>query len=222
MLQNKELRRGDDQNLVFLVNGDYSAKAILFTAKRDKTLTSARILQKENTLGGGGDTELTVAYDSSTLKSTITVKILETETQSLTDEFLYFDVYNDTGNETLVWGKLWILSDVRTPYDSGTAPNNSVPILSKSIYIEIVNGIITEELYYGFTTNPTSSVDSDASYDTLTILSSGELELTGIPDSNNRDWDLIDWVDENTLTISWSLGKFTGRTISFFWEYYSI
>lgn len=222
MLQNKEIRRGDNSDLVFLIDGDYSADAIMFTAKRDKTLTSARILQKENTVGGGGDSELTVTYSSITLQSTITVKILETETQALTDESLYFDIYNDTNNETLIWGKLWILSDVRSPYDAASVPDDILPIISKSIYLEIVNGVITQEAYYGFTTDPTSAVSSDASYDILTITSDGELELTGIADSNNRDWDVVNWTDTDLMVFSWSLGKFTGRTISFFWNYYSV
>lgn len=222
MLQNKEIRRGDNKNITFVIDGDYSADAIMFTAKRDKTLTSARVLEKKNTLAGGDDNEMTVVYDSDSLTSTITIKILETETQALTDEYFYFDIYDDTDNDTLFWGKLWLLADVRTPYDSGSVPDDSLPIISKSIYIEIVDGVITQESYYGFTTDPDASVSSDASFDILTITSDGELELTGIADSNNRDWDVIDWTDTDSMTFYWSLGKFTGRTISFFWNYYSV
>lgn len=214
MLQNKEIRRGDDVDLVFTTTTDYSTKKIIFIAKRDKGLTSARMIEKKNTLGGGADTELEVDATS------ITVHLLEGNTQVLEDEFLYFDIFNDTDNETLFHGKLWILADVQSPYDSGSLPSSELPILNKSIYIEIVNGVITQENYYGFDTDPTSAVSQDASFDILTITSDSELDLAGIPHSNNEDWDTITHtVDE--IEVSWSIGKFTGRTVSFHWQYYS-
>lgn len=220
MIQNKEIRRGDDVDLIFTLSGDYSSDAIVFIAKRDKTLTSARIIEKKNTIAGGGNIELEVSYDSTLDKSTMTVHILEGNTQSSEDEFLYFDIYNNTDNETLFWGKMWILSDVQGPYDSGSVPSSEIPILNKSIYLEIVNGVITKESYYGFDTDPTPAISQTESFDILTITSDSELDLAGIPHSNNEDWDVFTHtVDE--IQVSWSIGEFSGKTVSFFWQYYS-
>lgn len=221
MLRNKEIRRGDQVDLTFILDGDVSSDAIVFIAKRDKTLTSARIIEKKNTVAGGGNTELEVAYSSTNLKSTVTVHILEGNTQALTDEFLYFDIYNNTDNETLIHGKMWILADVQSPYDSGSVPSSEIPILNKVIYLEIVDGEITKESYYGFNTNPTATVGETESSDTLTITSDGELELEGIPDSNRKDWNTITQTDEDSIVIAWDSGTFSGKTITFIWRYYS-
>jgi hypothetical protein len=211
MLQNKEIRRGDDVSLVFATSTDYSTKSIIFITKRDKTLTSARIIEKKNTVAGGSNAELEVSA------SAITVHILEGNTQSLEDEFLYFDIYNNTDNETLFHGKLWILADVQTPYDSGSLPSSELPILNKSIYIEIVDEVITKESYYGFDTDPVSAVPST---DELTITSDGELELEGIPISNAHI-DSISQTDKDAFSVTFATGSLAGKTVTFLWRYYS-
>lgn len=211
MLQNKEIRRGDDVDLVFTTNIDYSTKKIVFIAKRDKTLTSARIIEKKNTLAGGGDAELEVSDDA------ITVHILEGNTQALTDEYLYFDIFNDTDNETLFHGKLWILADVQSPYDSGGMPSSTIPILNKAIYLVITDEEITTESYYGFDTDPTSDVPQT---DQIVITSDGELEFEGIVECNNQI-DTIDQTDKDGIQVNLAAGSMSGRTVSFFWRYYS-
>lgn len=211
MLQNKEIKRGDDVDLVFTVDIDYSSEGIIFIAKRDKTLTSARIIEKKNTIAGGSDTELEVSATS------ITVHLLEGNTQASEDEFLYFDIYNNTDNETLFHGKMWILADVQSPYDSGSLPSSELPILNKSIYIEIVDEVITKESYYGFDTDPVASVPST---DELTITSDGELELEGIPISNAHI-DSISQTDEDAFSITFATGSLSGKTVTFLWRYYS-
>jgi hypothetical protein len=143
MLQNKEIRRGDDIDIVFTIDGDYSSKVISFIGKRTKELTASRILEKVST-----DTdELETVYTEATDQSEITVHILQVDTQSLTDEFLYFDIFNDTDNETPIHGKLWLLADVQTPYDGSFVPPSGVPASSGGVLI----GTTAERLAYGLT-----------------------------------------------------------------------
>jgi hypothetical protein len=149
MLQNREIKRGDDVDLVFTISGDYSQKSMVFVAKRLKTLTSARVLEKSNDILGLDNDEMEVSYNATTLKSTITVHLLEANTQSSEDEFLYFDIYNDTDNETLIYGKLWILSDVQTPFDSG------IVVESDPLVGSVRKGTTAERIAFGLTLGST-------------------------------------------------------------------
>jgi hypothetical protein len=141
MLQNKEIRRGDDIDLIFTLDGDYSSDTISFIAKATKDLTATRVLEKASS----DNTELELDYSESLDKTTITVHLLQADTQSLTDEFLYFDIFNDTDNETPIHGKLWLLADVQTPYDGSFVPPSGVPSSSGGVLI----GTTAERVAYG-------------------------------------------------------------------------
>lgn len=118
MLQNKEIRRGDDTDIIFYLDGDYSSDSFSFVVKPDKTLTSARQIEKLSS----DVAEMEVDYNETLDRTEITVHILEADTQGLSSLDYYYDLFNDTDNETLIHGRFWILSDVQTPTDNGTAP----------------------------------------------------------------------------------------------------
>lgn len=222
MLANKEIKRGDDADLVFKVSGDVTSNAVVFIAKRTKSLTAARLIEKKNAVAGGSTAELEISYSSTTLKSTITVHLIEGNTQILEDEFLYFDVYDSTDNVTLAHGKLYLLADVQTPYDSGSVPSSELPVLNKMIYIVIEDGVITEESYWGFDTDPTATVAPLADPATLTLSSDAELELAGISEVNvDEDDYTVVQASTSSIVISWASGYMDDKTITYIWRYYS-
>lgn len=218
MLVNKQIQRGDMVDLEFTIDGDLSAKKVVFIAKYNKDFASPRLIEKKNMPAGGGDTELEISYTSGV--STITVHLLAGNTQILNVDYIHFDIFNATDSETLVYGRLFLIADVQTPYDSGSVPSSVLPILNKAIYLVIEDGVITTESYYGFDENPTVAVVEGAS-DDLTISSNDELELSGISDSNDKNWKTITQTDKNSIVVSWDSGAFSGKTVTFIWHYYS-
>lgn len=118
MLQNKEIRRGDETDIVFYLDGDYSTDVFSFVVKADKSLTTARQIEKHSS----DATELERLYNSTLDRTEITIHILQADTQGLSVSDYYYDLFNDTDNETPIHGRFWILADVQTPTDNGVAP----------------------------------------------------------------------------------------------------
>lgn len=141
MLQNKEIRRGDDVDLTFVLDGDYSSDVFSFVVKVDKTLTTPRQIEKSSS----DVSELERSYSPALDKTTITVHILQSDTQGLSTLDYYYDLYNDTDNETPVHGRFFILADVQSPYDAGTAPSED------SLAVTFLSGTTAERIAYGLT-----------------------------------------------------------------------
>jgi hypothetical protein len=133
----KELYRGDAnaQELKYLVKGKHDDRIVRFVAKKDRQISSTRLIDKINVIGGGSDDQVKVEYGvlgSDT--SLITVTIEKYDTQDLTLDTLQIDCTSTNAGDsedhfTIFTGKIEITEDVQTPFDISELPGQSVRVL---------------------------------------------------------------------------------------------
>lgn len=127
------VRRGDKKDLVFTipnVNLLTGTPKIYFTAKENKSLTSARYIDKSNQVAG----EMTVSFNSPDTE--ITIHLVPEDTQDLQVNSLVCDLQVDSllDAENIVTyadGTLAIEFDVRTEFDNYDLPD--VPVTFQQI-----------------------------------------------------------------------------------------
>ena len=110
------VKRNTRQTLTFRKPGDYSADTVKFTLKADRTLTSARLIDKD----------ASVSYSASTLISTFTVSLLPSDSASLSNDSYYYDLRvenSSTDREPLEGGNAYIDKSVRNDTDGLNVPS---------------------------------------------------------------------------------------------------
>ena len=113
--------QGDYTVLSFTIRGNVSSDSLVFGVKADRDDDTPRVIQKENTAAGGGDSEIQVIYSSPT--STILVKLLTDDTEGIASAVYVYDLTRDS--TTIYTGYFTNRDDVtggadgvatRTPY----------------------------------------------------------------------------------------------------------
>lgn len=218
-MTNKDLEhyRGSKQELQFYVAGDITSRKIRFVVKTDRSLTTARLVEKQNTADGGSDSE--ISQLASGIYTVITVTLLPADTEAIAGGDYYYDLEtedasDDTDRDTPYWGEFRLLEDVRSIYDGGTPPVPQALSLVKGIIWEMVNGTITKLASSGWTADPVATHNAGV----VTITSSGNELLDAMTfDSNNNDYNIQQW-SAAQAKIGWAS---TSGTIRFWINYYN-
>jgi len=121
------IRRGDSATFEAVIDGKHDDRLVYFTAKRDRELTTARLIDKSNQQPG----ELTTVYDGGNDETTVTIPIVPEDTQDLTVELIQIDIesvnaLDSTDVETPANGTMSIEFDVRTEFDGCDLPSEPV------------------------------------------------------------------------------------------------
>ena len=208
------MKRGSDFIIPFEAKNEYggaidlTGASIYFTLKDDPDSTSI-LITKENTAGGGSDSEIEVINATNGLG---VVKILRTDTLALTNRNYYYDIFVDNAEDSVVINSILRLE--KTVRGSGIAVVPQVLGLAKSIVWEMVNGTITKLASLGWTSDPVASHNAGV----VTITSSdSELLDAMIFDSNNNDYNIQQW-SAAQAKIGWAS---TSGTIRFWINYYN-
>lgn len=177
--ENKIMVRGDNETLTWTYSGDLTARKIIFVAKANRTLTTARSIQRMNTVAGGGNTQLTVSYSSTTGLSTITVLLQPTLTAQLTAKDYWYDITSEDASdsddhETILQGKFTLIGDVQSPYDGAVVVGSLTPNKKITFYVETSDDV-AKLSSYGWTTVPTAVINEGV----VTITSSGSEFIVG-------------------------------------------
>lgn len=163
------MKRGSDFIIPFEARNEYgglidlTGASIYFTLKADPDSTSI-LITKENTAGGGSDSEIEVISAANGLGI---VKILRTDTLSLTNRNYYYDIFVDNAEDSVVINN--ILKLEKTVKGSGGTIVPTALDNGKAIWFKNINGTLTTEIASGWTSNPTAAWDGT----TLTMTSSG-------------------------------------------------
>lgn len=142
--QDKSVYRGDAKILSWILNGDYSSKSFNFVVKEDKEFSSPRLIDITNT-------DITKTYNAGIDKTTLSILILSSHTQSWNESNFVYDLLNETDNETVYEGNFLIQLDVQTPFDNtivGTIYN--VQGFDRLLVCKVVGSVLTEEIDLGF------------------------------------------------------------------------
>lgn len=140
--KNFTIKRGDATQLQLKISGDLTARKLSFVVKADKVLTSARLIQKRNTLFGGGDTQLKAVYAGST--TMITIYITKADTQDFAALLYYYDIISQNSSDftdeiTITEGEITVDQDVQTDYDGINLPaaaERYIPVLASTLTAE--------------------------------------------------------------------------------------
>lgn len=160
------MKRGIDFVIPFEARNEYggtidlTGTSIYFTLKADPDSTSI-LISKENTAGGGSDSEIEVLSATNGLGI---VKILRNDTLTMANRNYYYDIL--VGSTVVVNA---VLKLEKTVKGSG---GNIIPVAldnGKTILFKNVNGTLTTEVASGWTSNPTAVWSGT----TLTVTSSG-------------------------------------------------
>lgn len=126
----KTMYRGGLTTLIFIAEGDYTARKAEFVARISRDLGADIYVQKKNELAGGSDSQIAeVLIDSVTPNKTKFQVILvpaDTEDLSLLKLYFDFDSIDPTDisdSVTLATGVLYINPDVNSPYQSNQNQN---------------------------------------------------------------------------------------------------
>ena len=210
--------RGDKKTLTFYYPGDITADKVVFVVKEDRDLTSARLIEKENTAAGGSDDEITV--ESSGIYSKITVYLLPSDTQAFSAADYYYDLIREDASdsddyETLFYGLLSITADTQTPYDDADAPTSVFYGLVKRVDWVVVDGVVTKSAIFGF--DDPDNVTAELDGNEITLSSTAEFNYEGYALIPQRAIDTIVQasVSSIVITIDDATGTFTIR-----WESY--
>lgn len=163
------IKRGSDFVIMFEARNEYggiidlTGASIYFTLKADPDSTSI-LITKENTAGGGSDSEIEVISATDGLGI---VKILRADTLSLANRNYYYDIYIDSTTDSVVINN--VLKLEKTVKGSGGTVVPSVLDAGKSIWFKNINGTLSTLIASGWTSNPTAAWSGT----TLTITSSG-------------------------------------------------
>lgn len=122
-VNNVVIYRGDSKTFTFLISGDYTAKALSFVVKKDISVLTPRLIEKNSS-----DGSILMSY--SNLKTNITVSLIKSETWGLTAGNYVFDIEatdpaNSNYTETITRGAFTIIGDVKTPYDGTNLIQNA-------------------------------------------------------------------------------------------------
>jgi len=201
--ENKILMRGDYEALTWTYSGDHSARKVIFVVKANRTLTTARTIERKNLTAGGSNTQMTVTYSPTTGLSTITVFLTPALTSQLTAKDYYYDITSEGASdsddhETIIQGKFVVQGDVQSPYDASTVVGALTPSKKISFYVADAD-TITKLSSSGWTITPTAVASSG----TFTITSSGGEFTSGktklFPTLLDINWT---YPDENTCVIT--------------------
>lgn len=201
--ENKIMVRGDNETLTWTYSGDHSARKVIFVVKANRTLTTARTIERKNLTAGGSNTQMTVTYSSTTGLSTITVFITPALTSQLTAKDYWYDITSEDASdsddhETILQGKFTLQGDVQSPYDAATVIGALTPSKKISFYVADAD-TITKLSSSGWTITPTAVASSGI----FTITSSGGEFTSGktklFPTLLDINWT---FPDENTCVIT--------------------
>lgn len=155
---NAVMMRGDSTNIVITLAGNYANQKLDFVVKSDKIPTGVRLIRKRNVLAGGDSAELTATYLSP--NTTITVKLLSTDTQDFLSAKYYYDVSaqkvgSAANYVTIISGEIAIRYDIGGPLNGSQLAADGVRYVpvdtSKITNGEFVkrsgNDFISEALY---------------------------------------------------------------------------
>ncbi len=212
---------GNEKELIIYVVGDHTGRKLSLVAKLDRDPASAIVLQKDNTLAGGGDTE-------------ILAELIESLTPDKTRITVYF-VADDTKSASAVWNVLQFDLDSTDDDDSddvqtlatgrivrqqnvNVAPtgvyNKSTLSLAKYAHWQLASGVLTVKAMNGWDSDPTAALDGSK----ITITSSGgEIPDGALFDSSYKDFYTGVWTTSSREIF---FEDVTGKTIDFWIEYY--
>ncbi len=137
---NAVIMRGDSTNLVITLAGNYANQKLDFVVKSDKIPTGVRLIRKRNVLAGGGSTELTADYAGG--NTTITVKLLSTDTQDFLSAKYYYDVSAQKVGSTANYVTI-ISGEIAIRYDIGGPLNGSQLVADGTRYVPVDTSKIT-------------------------------------------------------------------------------
>ena len=118
--------RGDEEEIKFNFPGDVSAHSLKFVVKKDRELTSSRLVE----IDSSNTSKFNLTYDSSKGVTKIIITPAPEDTQDLTDDYVY-DIYDYTALKTLIDGVLYIQADVQTPFDGMALPGSAERFFAK-------------------------------------------------------------------------------------------
>ena len=105
------LLRENDATINIPVTEDYTTKAIKFVVKADSSLGGLRVIEKNNFLGGGSDSEILVT------PTNIAINIIGFDTYQLETKKWYFDIKNTDDDVTIAWGLFILKTAVQSSTD---------------------------------------------------------------------------------------------------------
>lgn len=179
--ENKIMVRGDNETLTWTYSGDLTARKLVFVVKANRTLTTARTIERKNVAAGGGATQLSASYSAETGLTTISVYMLPNLTSQLVAKDYWYDITSEHAttsddHETILQGKFTLQGDVQTPYDSSVVVGELMA--NKFITFYVTNANTVAEVSgkaFGWTTNPTAV----ASGGVITVTSSESEFIVG-------------------------------------------
>jgi len=112
--------RGDKTTLRFKIKQDQTAREFLFVVKASTDISSPRLIQKKNLLGGGDSSQIYSYFSQPFTNIKVTIEAINTLTWTPAE--YYYDlsstsVSDPTDTYTIFSGKFFVQADVGTPVD---------------------------------------------------------------------------------------------------------
>lgn len=211
---NIELMRGDGKNaIVLFADGKHDDRAVTFTLKADRELTSDILARKRNILAGGADAELTAVYDEEGDVTEVTVYLLPADTADLAKRFYEYDVTSvDAGDADDVLhpciGRVRLQADVNSPYSGSALPEDAVRyvVFNASDFDDddliIKKTVLGEEVFTGVGAAEVSLLLGVQDAIDVSVASVTDLLFEGDVDLNNYN------VDFNNMRFAFDLGGY--------------
>lgn len=114
--------RGDKEAVKIEYPGDISSHNLTFVLKKDRELTSSRLIEITGNTNLNNERFISV-YDENKKITLLTLKPDSTDTQDLSGNFV-FDIYDSTDSITRVDGNIYLEPDVQTPFDGTNLPED--------------------------------------------------------------------------------------------------
>jgi hypothetical protein len=114
--------RGDKETVKIEYPGDISSHSLSFVLKKDRELSSSRLIEITGNLNRENE-KFSAVYDENKKITLITIKPDPTDTQDISGNFV-FDIYDSTDSVTRVDGNFYMEPDVQTPFDGTNLPND--------------------------------------------------------------------------------------------------
>ena len=191
--------RGDPTPVSLEVLGNYSSSEVFFGAHGDvdRELSTPLLISI-------ADGSITKNYNSITECTTFIFTIPKTDTQSLTNNRLYYDLVNFDTSVTLLDGVITLKKDVVTPYNGTIVPST---LLTSLITVErpSTSGVLL------FNVSSLSAVyENTLAGDTVTVKGNHDLGDNSVQFKSGVNWD---WRRRPTISSDSVLGTFSDNNI---------
>ena len=222
-LKQKTIYASNPTSLIVYVAGDHTERELVLVAKKDRNVNSPVILQKENDIAGGSESEILAEYLETTLpyRTRITIFFTADDTNSTVWNHLQFDLTSTDADDeddiiTVATGRIVREQNVNVTPVGGEfyKPELTLTKYAHWKYEEGVDSQPVVKSMLGWTNNPVATVSGDL----ISIASSGSEFPDAIDfDSSFKDYDTGTWT---AALREIYFGDLTGKIVEFWFAYY--